>query len=1052
MAVNPVDLVHRQLECLKYIPGRKGGLPSGEGLELAIVLLPSMLLDFRAHNVRTADKARGCAGSKICAVGGRAARAACALLHLLTDEDGTFTPYLLTKTGNLGRLLLENEFHSTPARRSSDRCFDFISPRDGEPRCAIIEERGMAAKSCPETEASELSEDDIRAAGAAELISRARTVYLSSVKTPHFEKLVHFLADHLTGAGQGLFIDASRSESTHLGDMMKVIAAHRTQLGTRLLAVFVRREMTNMLLELSGASAVDEFCKLHGIPLLECDEGRVAYTRPDGTGGAERTELQCEVPFAQENTPERFKAGVLLASSLCRTVRENFELELPLLKLLRDEWPGCDMECWRVVLEYGVALATVAQGGDSFCSFQSLLKSALPTGSDHLPADGPIPTLQLTGRRGSDKREIKFQKKALKQMAQLAGLRRSQKGLQCYDLPLCKRTRNCGLPQCQKAQPQRREPSAAILIDLDGTLMDSTEQRDRALAVALGIISQAQPTVDEPGRTPQDRVKFFADNVYDLWPLFRAMGLGDFRQQWNHQGWYVTYILFAANKSLCHTVTDWWKAVKDRVEEDKLPDLVSRTAWVSLFKREYAYVERTYRDAIRAAQAALTGVELYPLKEARDFLRSLQRTGAFHLYICSEGHPDTQWQKIRSAGLDDFFDRQHVLTTGDAAEPTQERTMLAAECAKIDAEEATCKGDSAKVRHQLAFLAEVEDAAMIISEDYQPLRDQLLIPRREQMWGRGRDYAAQTEAVQTRERAGQFAGIVLERMGLKGAAPFYAAAVRAILLNPWSPLNELKSFDHLIRGSRPDVTMKFAMVGDRQTLDVEAPMNLLGPRNVLTIRLVSGKYAEQEKLAAKHEHEPMCVAYTLAQAKAIILSKDAWSEIACVGDPPVFNWTVDVGNPEYFPAGAEGPPQRIGLDFVTCGAAMPAATYPIINRICAGILVEHLDRCRDKAERNAILEPYLGQKLAADPRHRIRVLSSLESAGFLDKPDFADQAESLAERLLDDATELKLGRDDPDVHVALETVQRVLQRLEKAAKTAAEKAALAALDARLSQI
>ena len=70
--------------------------------------------------------------------------------------------------------------------------------------------------------------------------------------------------------------------------------------------------------------------------------------------------------------------------------------------------------------------------------------------------------------------------------------------------------------------------------------------------------------------------------------------------------------------------------------------------------------------------AAFEQVRLYPFKEAHDFLESLRLTGAFEMYVVSEGDPDTQWMKLRDSGLSPrFFDREHVLTTGDAVQTVE---------------------------------------------------------------------------------------------------------------------------------------------------------------------------------------------------------------------------------------------------------------------------------------------------------------------------------------------------------------------------------------------
>jgi len=68
------------------------GKPTGEGVPVDIVTLPDLLFDFGRCTSTT--------GGRPCSIGGRAALAACSLLHLLSREDHTFRCRLLTKTGN----------------------------------------------------------------------------------------------------------------------------------------------------------------------------------------------------------------------------------------------------------------------------------------------------------------------------------------------------------------------------------------------------------------------------------------------------------------------------------------------------------------------------------------------------------------------------------------------------------------------------------------------------------------------------------------------------------------------------------------------------------------------------------------------------------------------------------------------------------------------------------------------------------------------------------------------------------------------------------------
>ena len=180
---NAVDLIHRQLECFKYVGGSRdikgqSGLPSGEGMDVSLVLLPDLLLDVRYYNFHDPQ-------GRMLAVGGRSARMACALLHLLGEDDGTFQVHLLTKTGKLGRLLLENEFDTgRNGRRFSAPFFEQILLREGEPRCAIRNNPKDAAQSSWQTRSTEITREDLEQAKMSELLHRARVICLTSMKMP----------------------------------------------------------------------------------------------------------------------------------------------------------------------------------------------------------------------------------------------------------------------------------------------------------------------------------------------------------------------------------------------------------------------------------------------------------------------------------------------------------------------------------------------------------------------------------------------------------------------------------------------------------------------------------------------------------------------------------------------------------------------------------------------------------------------------------------------------------------------------------------------------
>ena len=93
-----------------------------------------------------------------------------------------------------------------------------------------------------------------------------------------------------------------------------------------------------------------------------------------------------------------------------------------------------------------------------------------------------------------------------------------------------------------------RDEKRIVLMDLDSTLMDSTNVRKLALAQALrAIIPLVLPGFLDSEREEPDFihacVDFYEALVYYRWPLYRYSKLGDFRQQWNLEYSYAVFLV-----------------------------------------------------------------------------------------------------------------------------------------------------------------------------------------------------------------------------------------------------------------------------------------------------------------------------------------------------------------------------------------------------------------------------------------------------------------------------------------------------------------------------
>jgi beta-phosphoglucomutase-like phosphatase (HAD superfamily) len=959
--MSAVDLVHRQLEFFKYVPGcrpgKRGPEPTGQGIELDIVLLPDLLLDFRDYNVQHFNP-----HIKTCTVGGRAARMACVLLHLISDDDGTLNVHLLTRTGNLGRLLVENEFYSTGTKRVWAQCLESVSVGNSEPRCAVWYEQASPPQPQRVLKGRELSAALCRKLGHQTILRHARTVCLTAVKTPDFQQLLKLVADNLAAAQAGLFLDTSRAAS--LQDLAEKLLGAVDGLGEekklRICGLFLSSE-TSQRLGLEEAAALLAWSKKKELPVIQYGVGdEIRYAFPGANAVVAVPDKA--VPFGTEDVSERFKAGVLLASTVHRTVaaieQQATDKRAPLVatppfdcanvwRRLKSEWQPNE---WIHILAYGRDLAAV-QTSQAFCSFEDLVGSMPPGGnSDHFPScSGLLARIEPTWAQNPPWFSLKGDEG--RSLSLLAGQRR--KGtLKQPDLA------RCGEPQCH--HPCRRSPklrAAAVLIDLDGTLMDSTEQRTRGLLAAL-------PHID-PSRSSQDSVNFFEKEVYGRWAIFKDFGCGDYRQEWNHPGWYITYLVLRQDLPSLSNLDASPKNCRDE------------------FMKAYDRVAEKHRHGIQSARRAFSGETLVPFKEARDFLESLRASQAVHLYICSEGVPDVQWEKIQRAGLDAFFPREHVLTTGEATEMAEERRLLSAETSRLEERLAHTNEENDRLRDRLHQISAIIDEVRIvlgttlqmerISRSVEPERGRIMDLIR-----------ADRESVDLLEKQLQTAGFVnavLGRLADKTGLSFYAAVIRSILRNQRSPVEELRSIRRLRSVQRKFRPIKFAMIGDRHTKDIRPPLTLLGRERLLTIRIASGRYANapEEPLEGNDKSDaPTFIVYTLAQAKALLLTKSVWEKVKCADDPPIFGWRILVRKKE-----VDQPPDKltedestVGLNFVLRGVEMSRDEFSTISGICAGVLTEYLLRC-DGAGRNAILSIYLDAESRKLPAERVRALWSL---------------------------------------------------------------------------
>jgi FMN phosphatase YigB (HAD superfamily) len=979
MGKNAIALVHDQLETFKYVGGfvqdpRNPGAvtESGEGLPLSIVALPDFVLDFHQDNLGS--------NSPVCSVGGHAGHIASTLLHLMSDEDATHRVHFLTRTGRLATMLLEDEFQAGIPESSHDTykryCEPFVFIRDGQPRCAYLSGRDIEPSRCKPGDEMRAQEEILKQPFVVESIRAAHAVYIGSFKTPDYTNI---LGGVLETIGDGmLFLDTRRADKEScdkLERMFITLKKWATPKHSALkpeIVLFVRNpeyqfviQTAGSVLERTNVSPQDIARELKIRLLYYTDSSIDLYTDFDGeTSGPLLCSPSCQITTTLPSL--RFCAGVILAASVHRTLgllAQTAELRTKKLtrawgnslrKSFDQRWQRIGGP-WMGIAAYGVACASLALDNRGFSLRDDVL------GKGVTPMDVPMEEVDRTLR-------IRLESSAIGDFARLAARRR------------CQGLANKLTAQCDPVQDGHEcvieERKTAVMLDLDGTLMDSTSQRGRALDPALAklhAISQLLP--DDFKQTCNDsvtRLRFFEEHVYDLHPFFEWLGVGDFRQQWNRRGWYATYIVLARlplfGRDIIQAAGDWNRIKKnDKLQpkdKEKLCEALRKRDAITAFQRECESVLRSRTVEIGEAIRAFSDVQLHPLKEARDLLTSLKQSGAFNLYVVSEGAPETQWEKLRSIGLSDFFGRSHVLTTGDVVpEYDNERRQFSREQDELRRRLEDARREYAYA-HGGIDLAEIESDicrfpgndvsddvrrkwAMSVRNKYRErqLKNEARLEHKIRQIGRDIQVATCVETV-------------LARLRDKLSLAFYGAVIRAIMRNPERPLDTLRDLQKIRREEVGTPRMKLAMVGDRQTKDLHPPLELLVDphthvrKGLITIRLLSGKYAvdkEDDPDRPDYPYSPDFLALTLAHVKAILLSRSAWKRVQCLDqEPPLFNWVVNLQNRTHIPQNPKDNTESIGINHILGGMSLSSEDFPVISNICAAFLTECVSRCSEK--------------------------------------------------------------------------------------------------------
>jgi beta-phosphoglucomutase-like phosphatase (HAD superfamily) len=293
--------------------------------------------------------------------------------------------------------------------------------------------------------------------------------------------------------------------------------------------------------------------------------------------------------------------------------------------------------------------------------------------------------------------------------------------------------------QWKEAPTDELQSGRACLFDLDGTLILSSNLRNTCLKRAFlemlreDKLFEPEDTADAFPAIPRNYrkgidiqkeweapdvptllercVKLFGLAVYkrsggwmDLLESYAFQNSShaviDFRQVWNHPLSYVAFVkmlevclsnlghnelLFSqktpANVLVRASCDDCYHDLMKLLADPKTSPTQKLIGGgdIQVFHREVVIWETQCRRAFRAAETAYWMVDFEAIPHIKQLLRTLRDVLSARVYVATEGHHDTQLEKLRTVGLDTFFPEACTLSTGAAATPTDHERLIVEE-------------------------------------------------------------------------------------------------------------------------------------------------------------------------------------------------------------------------------------------------------------------------------------------------------------------------------------------------------------------------------------
>ncbi len=462
---------------------------------------------------------------------------------------------------------------------------------------------------------------------------------------------------------------------------------------------------------------------------------------------------------------------------------------------------------------------------------------------------------------------------------------------------------SCQLIDITRGQNETREPSnkgeeirKAIMFDLDSTLIDSSQMRRACWLKGLSVFfEEVEKSCQVKSKDIEDVYNIYEKFVYKNYKKYSNIFKendkipsewqhSDFRQVWNHPyAWAV--LLWILDNNAQSPYSEVWKpeswsktynkhkvSIENNNEENcrcnfcktlrdnniQLNDndqinvdvKKNRRSLVLSFRARLRY----FGPAIKKAREAFWTIKFPCNSQTRSCIKALRAIPKAEVYIVTEGHEETQLNKLRCASIEDLFPSKLVLSTGAASSPEEAITDL----------------------------------------------DEILNNNKRELNALEEGNAEQS-AIKKREDTIDAIKLYLKLLKLlseKQSIAFYSAVIDSIQLNPIAPAQVLHSFTERRRSfterqkasnSNTPNPIKFYMVGDRYDNDCKPLLEIFdsgkeekNPR-VGTCRLLSGKRSLDQcppkDKKGNPERSTSYVCDTLMQIVHILNNPDSWKAI-----------------------------------------------------------------------------------------------------------------------------------------------------------------------------